>query len=617
MSTTDPWEQRERERERWRSKAARSSGTSAVLIPKLSSRVIWICSLVALHLIGDIPAVSQTLRTTSLCLGFVGWVTFLGLHWPSAGRTGMARASVVALLAVFLSWVTFRSFGTGFPMQAFGGWLRWMAAGAALTSGLFCAGTRSERMMVLVGVGTIAVFVAGVDLSRYGVSSDALRGSSFHASSLSLFGTHEAIGTLLGFLLPVTMAFATNRGTPGVQKSLAIGATLVIALAWAFARCRAGWVGGIVGCAVVGSLASISARRHRVVDDQPVLQRLITSVWLWIIAGGGIVLASSGLSRALTSRAGGLLAWWELGSIAARRSLWQTAYRMIAEHPMLGWGTGGYLTQQGTFSHHGEAPWQVKLTGGTLSNNAHSFPLQFAVDFGVPAFFLLLITIAWLWGTAAKRAIHLHPDTTLMSRAACGLIAAASVSALASPAFELTSILIWATVVGGTLLGSDDNSNADLGSYLASGAIFVFWSLPALLLYPLLRPKVMSHVLSLSIIKYPNGVGDVAAVKAISMTDGRTDSSFPGTEFLVPDLAVIDKKGRIVRIESVPSNALRWTYNRRSNTDADAILEVSIPTIELHPGENLELGISGVLNYVDGQRRTAGAAVSVIPPAKP
>ena len=210
MSTPDPWEQRERERERWRTTATRSSGSSSALIPKYSSRVLWICSLVALHLLGDIPSVSQTLRTLSLCLGFVGWITFLGLHWPSAGRSRDNLVPIAGLLIAFLAWISFRSLGTDFPMQAFGGWLKWMSAGAALISGLFCAGTRSERMMVLLGVGTIAVFVAGVDLSRYGVGSDGLRGTSFHASSLSLFGTHEAVGTLLGFLLPVTAAFAVH-----------------------------------------------------------------------------------------------------------------------------------------------------------------------------------------------------------------------------------------------------------------------------------------------------------------------------------------------------------------------------------------------------------------------
>jgi hypothetical protein len=98
MSTNDPWERRERERERWRSKSARSAGTPSVLIPRFSSRVLWICSLVAIHLIGDIPAVSQTLRTTTLCLGFVGWVTFLGFNWPTASRNRTVSVAVLAAL---------------------------------------------------------------------------------------------------------------------------------------------------------------------------------------------------------------------------------------------------------------------------------------------------------------------------------------------------------------------------------------------------------------------------------------------------------------------------------------------------------------------------------------
>ena len=616
MSTNDPWERRERERERWRTKSARSAGTTAVLVPRFSSRVLWICSLIALHLIGDIPAVTQTLRTAALCLGFVGWVTFLSFNWPTASRSRSASIVLLAAIGCLLGWVTYRSFGTGFPMQAFGGWLRWMSASAALIAGLFCSGTRSERMMVLTGVGGIAIFVAGIDLSRYGVSGDTLRGTAFHASSLSLFGTHEAIGTLLGFLLPITVAFAVHRGAPPLQKTLAVGATLVIALAWAFARCRAGWLGGIYGCVVIAVLSALSARRHDVVDDQPLLQRIVGSVWLWIIVGGGIVLSSSGLWNSLTSRAGGMVAWWELGSVAARSSLWTTAYRMIADFPAIGWGTGGYLTRQGLYSHLGEAPWQVKMTGGTLANNAHSFPLQFTVDFGIPAFLLLLLFLSWLWSEAAKRAVMLHPDTTVMSRAACGLLAAVSVSALASPAYELSSVLIWVALLGGTLLGTDDSGEPRGNAYVSTGVIFLLLAIPSIVIFPLLRPKSTSHSLSLTVIKSAKGVGDVAAVKATSMSSGKVDSSFPGTVFMVPELAVIDRQGRVVRIEAVPPAAVRWTYNRRSNTQADAILEVTIPEVDIKPGEGLELGISSELAYVDGQRRTAGASVPVITNAR-
>jgi hypothetical protein len=307
-----------------------------------------------------------------------------------------------------------------------------------------------------------------------------------------------------------------------------------------------------------------------------------------------------------------MVAWWELGSVAARSSLWTTAYRMIADFPATGWGTGGYLTRQGIYSHLGEAPWQVKMTGGTLANNAHSFPLQFTVDFGIPAFLLLLLFLSWLWSEAAKRAVMLHPDTTVMSRAACGLLAAVSVSALASPAYELSSVLIWVALLGGTLLGADDSAEPRGNAYVSTGVIFLLLAIPSIVIFPLLRPKSTSHSLSLTVIKSAKGVGDVAAVKATSMSSGKVDSSFPGTVFMVPELAVIDRQGRVVRIEAVPPAAVRWTYNRRSNTQADAILEVTIPEVDIKPGEGLELGISSELGYVDGQRRTAGASVPVI-----
>jgi hypothetical protein len=285
---------------------------------------------------------------------------------------------------------------------------------------------------------------------------------------------------------------------------------------------------------------------------------------------------------------------------------------MISDFPATGWGTAGYVTRQGLYSHQGEAPWQVKMTGGTLANNAHSFPLQFTVDYGIPAFLLLLLFISWLWNAAAKRAVMLHPDSTVMSRAACGLLAAVSVSALASPAYELTSVLIWVVVLGGTLLGADDSTDSRGHAYVPTGIVFLLMSVPAMIIFALLRPKSIPHSLSLNVIMYPKGVGDVAAVKASSMSSGKVDSSFPGTDFLVPELAVIDRKGRVVRIEAVPATAVRWTYNRRSNTQADAILEVTIPSVDINPGEGLELGISSELAYVDGERRTAGVSIPVV-----
>jgi hypothetical protein len=54
------------------------------------------------------------------------------------------------------------------------------------------------------------------------------------------------------------------------------------------------------------------------------------------------------------------------------------------------------------------------------------------------------------------------------------------------------------------------------------------------------------------------------------------------------------------------------TASEGSNTQTDAILEVTIPDVDIAPGEGLELGVSSDLAYVDGQRRTAGASVHEI-----
>jgi hypothetical protein len=42
-----------------------------------------------------------------------------------------------------------------------------------------------------------------------------------------------------------------------------------------------------------------------------------------------------------------------------------------------------------------------------------------------------------------------------------------------------------------------------------------------------------------------------------------------------------------------------------SNTQANAILEVTIPEVDIAPGEGLELGVSSELPYVDGPASVA------------
>ncbi len=54
------------------------------------------------------------------------------------------------------------------------------------------------------------------------------------------------------------------------------------------------------------------------------------------------------------------------------------------------------------------------------------------------------------------------------------------------------------------------------------------------------------------------------------------------------------------------------TASKGPNTQADVILEVTIPEVDIAPGEGLELGVISDLAYVYGRRRTAGASVHEI-----
>jgi Flp pilus assembly protein TadD/O-antigen ligase len=183
-------------------------------------------------------------------------------------------------------------------------------------------------------------------------------------------GRANFVGAYLALLLPLTLVLAlgaTNRLAQIGLVLLALGQLAFVGLTLA----RAAWLATAMGLLVL--LMGWA------------WPRLSNAGRRWLVIGTGLLLASGGL---LVVR-GLLLA--DAGSIAARRTIWQTTLTLIGERPFLGHGLDSLAIQfMRVFP-----PELVYYQGRQVFvDRAHNWLLDTAVTLGV----LGLLATLWLWG---------------------------------------------------------------------------------------------------------------------------------------------------------------------------------------------------------------------------
>jgi Flp pilus assembly protein TadD/O-antigen ligase len=183
-------------------------------------------------------------------------------------------------------------------------------------------------------------------------------------------GRANFVGAYLALLLPLTLVLAlsaTNRLAQIGLVLLALGQLAFVGLTLA----RAAWLAAGMGLLVLGigwAWPQLSQMGRR-----------------WLAIGTGLFLTGGGL---LALR-GLLLA--DTGSIAARRTIWQTTLTLIGERPFLGHGLDSLAIQfMRVFP-----PELVYYQGRQVFvDRAHNWLLDTAVTLGV----LGLLATLWLWG---------------------------------------------------------------------------------------------------------------------------------------------------------------------------------------------------------------------------
>jgi putative inorganic carbon (hco3(-)) transporter len=252
--------------------------------------------------------------------------------------------------------------------------------------------------------------------------------------SLLAAGAARATGPLedpndLAFVLvvavPLLVAVLPARPTPRARVLAALAAAVLVAGAAAtFSR------GGAL--ALVAAVAWLLARRVlpvRVVAGALAGLAVAVGVAAWV--------AGPALSRSLQEKS-----FIAASNVDTRELRWQAAARMLAEHPALGVGPGGFRAEYAAASRNAEIAEQTPV--------AHNMFLEVAAELGLPAFcaFTGLVAVALV---SAERVLRAGGDRAAMVAVQAAVLAVAVASTFLSEQYYLPLWLFAALAVAAEL----------------------------------------------------------------------------------------------------------------------------------------------------------------------
>ncbi|MBC8135877.1 MAG: O-antigen ligase family protein [Fibrella sp.] len=399
------------------------------------------------------PAVQPVAQLLCVLGGIFGLVATVAVCRGFAENIGRAFWKAPTLLLFLLvAYATYRFFTTDplYRLLATTDLLRVYGGALAYFACAYILGSSRQLGRLVIGIAVFAVFVAFADFGKFG--STGTNGAA-HLENSSILGLHMTVGGFLAMLLPVIAAFAFLPDGDDKQRIVAQLVFLVIGFALILARSRSAWLAGVIALLLVGALFGIVALRERWRrgaepkrsrrNEHPVA-RIINSPFLWVGLGLVVLIVGGGLSGILSQRSESLRAVLT-GNITgggntfqSRLNSWRAALLMIREKPRLGYGLGGYMVEQGRWTHVGDETIQVLKNGTGHQNRAHSFYLQWGVDSGLIGLFLhIAFGGAWFIAMVRGFAVAPSPERRAFAIGAMGAVAAGAVDAVASPMYQM------------------------------------------------------------------------------------------------------------------------------------------------------------------------------------
>lgn len=314
-------------------------------------------------------------------------------------------------------------------------------------------GTPNRRFGFLALVVTAAAFVAGQTLDGNGRRRLA-RSATVGLLALALLAGLEALG--VGWL---QSSLSTDRLGSTLGSPAYLGAALCllipIAVGVAFDDRRAwraaGWAGAGLGVLVLGGSGTRGAAVGIGVAVGLAAVRFRRRIGPGLILVGAAVLVVLALSP-IGQRA--------LEGTEGRLAEWATASRAMADRPVVGTGLEGYRI---TFPTHVDVAYVRAYGRSTITDRAHSGPLDLGVAMGVPGIVAWIVASVWVVGRAWRVSASGRPIEVGL---ALGTVAWMSQELFLFPTFEV-GVMGWA-VIGAMAAAAPSGSSAATRSMAAA-----------------------------------------------------------------------------------------------------------------------------------------------------
>lgn len=438
--------------------AARGSAPGDAVSAKIGEEwppFLILASLTLLFL-AQTPGVAPLAQMVCILAGVVGFAATIAACRGFAEN--MARAITRAptlLLLLLTAWATYKCFTSPAPYRllAAGDLLRVYGGTLAYIACAYCLPTLRQGARLVVGITVIAVFVAFSDFSSF--SANASKYNEFFRQT-SVLGSHMTIGGFLAALVAVVAAFAFAPGLEDRARLVAQLSFVVLAFALVLSRSRSGWIAGVAALIVVATLFARNALRERWrrgVDPQgtrprrndPLVLRVLNSPFLFVGLGlialiffGGVGGKLGDRTQQLRDVASGKLTRDTDFTLLSRVHTWRGALLMMREKPLMGMGLGGFVVEQGRWTHGGDEAIEVLHSGAGHQNRAHNFYLQWGVDTGFVGLFLYIAFLsAWAFTLLRGIPVAPSPERRALAIGAAGAMIAGAIDGFASPMYQM------------------------------------------------------------------------------------------------------------------------------------------------------------------------------------
>lgn len=376
----------------------------------------WLaCLTVALAPVeGYLTRLHPHLAKVAPALLVVVWVA-VRVRQRQAPRLHAAHALLI-LLAVLLLASSAVHAGERFTAEYIVRWLPFLV----LTVVLIDIAAREVPIRAL-----LVAAVAGATIAAVGALHSLLAEGARRATGPLEDPNDLAVALVVAVPLLVAVLGGERRPTPAMRALGVLAAVLLVAGAAAtFSR------GGAL--ALAAAVTWLLVRRVL-----PVRVLVGTLAGTAVVVAGTAQFAAAKLSRALQEKT-----FIAASNVDTRELRWQAAARMLANHPVLGVGPGGFRGAYAAASHNAELAEQTPV--------AHNMFLEIAAELGLPAFcaFIGLIAVAFV---AAERVLRAGRDRAAMVGVQAALLAVAVGATFLSEQYYLPIWLLPALAIAAEL----------------------------------------------------------------------------------------------------------------------------------------------------------------------